>query len=210
MIPVIDFLRTKPKTLDDLPEKERLRIIVKISLLGTLAWDYADTVLDIARQMKIPQMKKVSRAVSELRREYDRYNGSFLSSDDCTHMKRLSDLFADINDTAFNRLCYGLDTELGRIDRFDPQNAYLIKAVQMTMTVIDTMKLFADESDAWMEAHGVDGHTVMPKHFGPLAILIPQYAGDCYDPHSEARRITAGILLNEIKKIELYDENGIV
>lgn len=208
MIPVIDFVGNRPKSLDDLPERERLRIIVKIHLLGTLAWDYAETVLEIAAQMKVEGTKRLSRAVRELRRRYDRYNGEFLSSQDTERMNELSILFADINERNFTKLCRGLDTEMGRVAHFDAQNAYLIKAVQMTMTVIDTMKLFAEESDRWMEVHGVDGHTVMPKFFGSLAILIPQFAGDCYDPRSESRKITARILLGEIKRIELFDENG--
>ena len=51
------------KTIDDLSIDTRVRMVIKIGLLGTLAWDYTETVLDIARQMKIKDMVKVSRAI---------------------------------------------------------------------------------------------------------------------------------------------------
>lgn len=208
-IPQIDILpKVAVRTAEDLPIKERVRMVVKTCLLGTLAWDYVDTVLNMAAQMRIQQTKEVSRLIRQIKREYDQYLSPTLHDSDIEHTKRLSELFEDINTKTFSRLCQGLKAEIGRIADLDSQNVYLVQAVQMVMTVIDTMKLYDKDCGEWMEANGVPNHTVIPSHFMRVATLIPQYAGDCYDPKSEARWLTAKILYKDIRNMELYDENG--
>lgn len=196
------------KTAEDLSDTIRLRMVVKMLLLGTLAWDYTDTVLKIAAQMQIQETKKVSRAIKEIKREYDQFISPMLHGDDTRFLSGLSVLFEDVNAKAFKRLCDGLAVEIGSKVTPSDEEMYLLKAVQMVMTVLDAMNLYDADCRAWMEAEGVPNHTVIPSHFARLAILIPQYAGNCYDPKSESRRITAKILYNETKLIELYGDDG--
>lgn len=201
---------TSRKTAEDLPVNERARMVVKVCMLCELIWNYTDTVRDIASQMKIQQTKAVSRAVRELHREYEQFLSPILHANSIAHARGLSELFESINTKTFNRLCEGLRVEMGRTLSLEKKSEYLILAVQMVMTVIDAIRLFDADCCAWMESQGVENHTVVPSHIRRLAILIPQYAGDCYDPHSKARKITARILYNDIKAIELYDEKGLV
>lgn len=196
------------KSAEDLPENDRARMVVKICLLSELAWNYTDTVLDIVSQMGLQSTKALSRNVRELKREYEQFLNPILSGKDMAHARRLSDLFEDLNAKAFSRLCQGLRAEMGRKVVLLKEYEYLVVAVQMVMTVIDAMRLYDADCRRWMESQGVLDHTVIPSHISRLAVLMPQYAGDCYDPKSEARRITAGILYNDIKAIELYDEKG--
>lgn len=196
------------KTIDDLSIDTRVRMVIKISLLGTLAWDYTDTVLEIASQMKIKDTVKVSRAIKEVKREHDIFRSKSLKEDDSEFLGGLTELFEQINQKAFSRLCSGLDVEIGKIANLNAESVYLVKAVQMVMTVLDAMRLYDADCRAWIVSEGVKDHTFIPHHFDRLARLIPLYAGDCYDPKSESRRITARILYNETKLIELYGDDG--
>lgn len=41
-------------------------------VVAQLAWDYADTIVDVASMLKLHPTKKLCRAVRELKRQYDR------------------------------------------------------------------------------------------------------------------------------------------
>lgn len=196
------------KTLDEQFKNECAIKVVKVSMLGNIAWSYTDTVLDMAAHMKIVAVKKVSRLIRQIKRDYEVFRHMALKYDDKTFLNEISDLFEEINSEAFTKLCNGLDIEIGKKADLDAENVYLVKAVQMVMTVLDAMRLYDADCRTWIVSQGVSDHTFISHHFDQLAVLIPQYAGDCYDPKSESRRITARILYNEVKNIELYDENG--
>lgn len=209
-LPAIDLLPTPPakQSVESLPANTRARMVVKTCMLCELAWDYTGTVLDIAAQMKLQPLKAASRLIKELRRNYERFLSPVLSSKDLAFARGLSELFEDVNNRTFSRLCNGLRTEMGRSLVIEKESEYMILAVQMVMTVIDAMKLYDRDCRAWMESYGVRDHTVIPSHMSQLAQLIPLYAGDLYDDKSEARRLTARILYNDVKSLEIYDEHG--
>lgn len=201
-------LMPKPAMVDDLPEDERAARVVKLGMLSSLAWDYIDTVLGISSKMRIEYLREVSRVIREIKREYDQSRSRVLYAESILKETELGLLFEDINKGAFSKLCQGLKTETGRIRDLDDDKSMLVCAVQMAMTLIDAVKLYAADFDRWMESHGVRGMTAMPPHLTLLAILLPQFAGDCYDARSQSRRITARVLFNEIRAIETWDENG--
>lgn len=201
-------LLPRRKTLDDVPQTQLSHMTVKLYLVGALVWDYTDTVLDIAAQMRIGgATKKVSRVIRELRKDYDYIRSKDL---DRNHIKcelKLARQFENINEENFSRLCNGLLTEIRHDTTLDKDYVLLVEAVQMAMTIIDTMKLFAVQCDKFIRKfYPTAPHSILPDHFEKLSILIPEFAGDCYDRHSQSRYITARILLNEINKIELYGD----
>ena len=209
MIPVIDFLSpAKPKSLSDIPQRPLAAMAVKLYLLGALAWDYTDTVVDIAVQMRCDRTKPLCRAIRELRRRYDRFRQSSLDSSDIAREKELGELFEKLQRKHIDKLCYGLRNEISQYG-LDADSVYLVQAVQMAMTVIGGMKLYAAECDEWIRKQGVaDRHSMLSDYFIALETLLPEFAGDCYDRHSESRRITAAIICNGIRHIDIYDDDG--
>lgn len=199
---------TKPKTKEDLPQEALAQMVAKTCVLGALAWDYADTVVNLASSMKIEKTKGLSRAVRQLYGEYRWLRHNVIDSGHADKEKELAELFEDINAKAFSRLCQGLRLEIGRDTGLNEEYTMLVCAVQMAMTVIDAMRLLDAEYGRWMESQGVAGLTVIPPPFNRLAILLPEFAGDCYNPKSEARRITSRILYNEIGRVEFCSDNG--
>ena len=194
------------KSLDDVPQLKLGYMAVKVYLIGALVWDYTDTVLDIAAQMRLGGgCKKLARAIREIHKDYDYIRSKDLNSN---HVKReweLAELFEDINKETFSRLCNGLINEIRHDTNLDKDYETLVEAVQIAMTVLDALRLYADQCDKVIRKYYPNApHSILPDHFTKLAMLLPEYAGNCYNRNSEARYITARILLNEINKIELY------
>ena len=68
--------------------------------------------------------------------------------------------------------------------------------------------VFAGECDAFIRKYYPEApHSILPDHFSRLAVLLPEYAGDCYNRHSKARKLAAESLLNEINKMEFYGDD---
>lgn len=196
----------KISSLDDVPQRKLFHMAVKVYMLGSLVWDYTDTVLDLAVQMRISETKKVTRAIRALHDNYNRLRAQDFDSDHVKKEWELAELFESINKEAISRLCNGLITEIRHDATLNRDYEMIVEAVQMAMTIIDTMQLYAAKCDAFIfKYYPRAQHSIMPDHFRRLAILLPQYAGDCYRNHSDARYVTARILLNEIDNIELYE-----
>lgn len=196
--------------LKDLPEKILARFVLKTYILGALAWDYAETVCEIAAAMRNPHTKGLCRTVRALRREYDDTRKRFLDNYHTDEEHRLAELFESVQSTTFSRLCYGLRNEISRIaPGLDADNVSLVQAVQMAMAVISAVMMFDKDFSDWVATYGArKKYTCLPVEFGRLATVLPEFAGDCYDPNSDARRITSVVLYRELKSIELYGDDG--
>lgn len=199
---------SKPRrgSLDDVPHSELAHMAVKIYMIGALVWDYTDTVLDIAAQIKIGETKKTSRTIRELRRDYDRIRAIDLDAEHIRQEWKLAELFEIINKDHISRLCNGLLTEIRHDHKLNGEYESLVEAVHIAETMLDALKLYAEQCDAFIKKYYPDApHSILPDHFTQLSLLLPEYAGGCHYSHSQSRRITAKILFNEINKIELYE-----
>lgn len=193
------------KTLGNVPQADLGHMAVKIYLIGALVWDYTDTILDISAQMRIGATKKISRAIRELRQDYDRVRARNLDSKYVEREWELAELFESINKDHFTKLYNALQNEIRHDTNLDKDYEILVGAVQIAMTVLDALKLYAAQCDQFIHKYyPAAPHSILPDHFRRLSILLPEYAGDCYNRRSTARQLTARILLNSINDIELY------
>ncbi len=195
------------KTSADITDQRKLSAMaVKLFLLGSLAWDYADTCCNIAASLRISETKRLCRAIRELKRDYDRFRNRHMRDDSIAKETELAMTFENLCQTHFARLNYGVSADKSVCD-LNKDYLFLIKAVNMALTVLDTMSLYAKECDMWIISQGVQAHSILADHFVRLASLLPHFAGDC-SLKSEARMLTSKILLHEIKNIEIYDNDG--
>lgn len=175
----------------------------RLELLGAIAWDYTDTVLLLAAQMRLGgSIRRASRLIHKIARDYDVSRTHIVGSHFRNQAKELGALFEQICSEHFNKLSYGLDNER-EISALDSQYKLLVKATQMALTVIDAMRLYANECDEWLHKHDIFGHSILSEHYAVLATLLPIYAGNAYNRASETRKLTAQILINELKRIDL-------
>lgn len=208
IFPPIDLFPRK-KTIDDLPQREFLKRGFKVFMLGSLAWDYTDTVLDMMKHLRLPdETKKVTRRIRNLKEDYDRVHSKSLSKSDIAEEKNVAEQFEDLCREHLNKLVFSLNNEKIVADVIR-DHKILVNSVQQALTVIDAMKIYAAKCDRWIWDNGVhDANSILPVHFIHLSKLLPLLAGDCYNPDSEARRITAMILYKSLDRIELYDNEG--
>lgn len=194
------------RTLDDVPQHELLSRSVRLYLIGALVWDYTDSVLALAAQMKNHNTKALSRTIRQLRQDYDRVRAQDLDRAYITREWELAEMFEEINRNTLSRLCNGLLTEIRRDTALDDANVLLVESVQIAMTLLDALHLFAKQCDAFIRRYCPRApHSILPDCFRRLAILLPEYAGDCYDRYSGTRQLTARTLLNRINEIRIYD-----
>ena len=198
-------LMARPSKFTAIPPAKLSAMGVKLYIVGALAWDYADSVLNIAAQMRIPQTKRLCRTIRALRCNYDKMRALSLDREHIRCEWNLAEMFEGICKSHFQKLCLGLRNEIRRDTELNPQYVMLVEAVQMAMTLIDTLKLYAAECDSFIRNYYPTApHSILPDHFKSLATLLPEFAGDCYDASSYSRSTTARILLKEINDIELY------
>lgn len=202
----IPDLRPKAKSFYDIPKDILSKKAVKMYIIGALVWDYAETVIDIAAQMKLGgETKRLSRAIRVLQRDYKQIRAAHLDNNSLKREWELAELFESLNSDEFKRLCHGLCAEIHRDTELNRDYAGLVEAVQMALTLLDTLFLYAAQCDSYiLEYYPQAPHSILPDHFRKLRILLPEFAGDCYDNNSQTRSLTAKILLNKINEIELY------
>lgn len=198
----------KSPTFFDIPQKELVYRAIKLFILGSLAWDYADSVLDMAAQRKMGgHFKKVSREIRALRRDYDSLRGQDLDEHHLQIEQRCVEQFEDINKSNIRKLCYGLLNEIRRQGNLDRDDELFVEAVQMAMTVLDALLMYAEQCDKFIRTYyPAAPHSMLNDHFRRLHELLPVYVKDYCNPDSQSRFISARILLNEINKIELYGD----
>ena len=200
-VPIEVFARRK--TILDLPRERIAGMAVRLYMLGYIAWDYADTVVNIAAQQKRDETKKLCRTVRELKREYDRSRNASLRDADLQKERELAEMFEAICAPHMTRLCNAIDAD-NHIALLDPDGRMIVKSVYMAMAIIGAMQQYATEGDMWIRSQGVVGKSMLSKHFTALATLMPAFAGDAYIAHLSACSLTSSILCNEIKQLDIY------
>jgi hypothetical protein len=195
----------QPQTLDDAPQLELRIKSIKLYLLQDLLWDYAQTVLDQAAEMKISATKRASLAIKKLKIEYERRQYADLDGEHRKEVWNLTELFETINEANLKALRDELRKEI-ETNQLDAENAMLVKSVQIAMAVYDAMTLYCKEFDEYLLPYcQTTPHSTMCDECRILGELLPLYAGDCYDKFSQARKTAAQTLFTELKQIELYE-----
>lgn len=177
--------------------------LVKLYILGTLAWDYVGTVLDIVSQARQQELKKLTRIIRMMKAEYDSNQRAKLP---LTLLKRQADMsmqFEGLCERHLDKFYEGIGFEQCVSD-LTPNEKIKVKAVVAASTVLNALMQYAKECDRWLVAHGMSNYSVLDPSFGKLTILIPEFAGDSYPRSSKWISHTSTALLNELKFIELY------
>lgn len=208
-IPMVDFMGKK-RTIDELSQEESDELgamIMKIYAIGSLAWDYAGTCRDIAAELRIQETKKLSRLVKQLKEDYDRCRQGALSGDNVELEKQLGEDFEADMDEALRKLNYGIEADR-KVSDLTLMHKYLVKSTQMAMTMLDAMRLMEYDIRKWFTAHGVGSQKILTAHYDKLRQVLPGFAGNCYDPFSEARRITAAVIRNKMDQLIIEQTGG--
>ena len=202
-----NYLPPKPKTIEDVPKDELLKMAALLFIIGRLAWDYADTVLDLASQMKLGgETKRISRTIREIRRRWEIFRQKDFDSSHDRKEYDLAMLFEELTRRHLNRLCNAIRVEVSKRYELTDEQIMLVQAVMQTLCVYDAMKMYAGQCDRFIKAYYPTApHSIMPDEFPQMARLIPRFIPDYYY-QSESKELTSRILLNEINSIDVVND----
>ena len=177
---------------------------IRLFALMNLTWDYVDTILDICISLRITETKPLVRRIRELKREYDKFRWPCMST---TSEKDEQETGLEIEEKLsvdFDRLFNGVEHEVNKLDLTKEHKALVI-ATQQALTLMDAVKIYARRCDKKIASYDVwvCDCCMVQTHFMKLYLLIPQFAGDCYQPNLNARKLSAGIIANKLQDLEL-------
>ena len=178
-------------------------------VIAALAWDYADTILNMARYLQLSSAKKLSRAIIELKRDYDRVR---LSYTDTQHRQSEEDnmyVFEDAVNDVFNVYLANIGFDIKReYPELEDDYVLYIKAIYQCHIVLQSIYKYVEIQTEKVE--NIVGHSVgdvLPKELRRLDTLVLAYVGD--KPVSEAferqQSSYAKTLANRMLEIELNE-----
>lgn len=178
-------------------------------VVAQLAWDYADTIINVASILRLYSMKKLCRAVRELKRKYDILRDEFTNhahrDSEIDNMYVFEDGVSDLFSLYLKNIEFDLKSEYPDLD--GEHRAFLL-AVYQCHIVLQCIYRYAEMQKDKIEK--IVGHyigDVLPKELRRLDILVMAFVGD--KPISakfDAQQKTyAQYLANRMTLIELYD-----
>lgn len=194
--------RRKYVGICDVVDRDTLTLwAAKLYTLHNLAWQYIETILDIACQMRIRETKPLIRKIRELHLEYDRFRARSIDGEHCRHETDMAESFEDWLAKDLRKLFYALDFEVSKMDIVAGQRPLVI-AVHQAMAMLEAVKIYARRRDKEIrEKHRIEVKdcSLISNEFLALYPLVPQFAGDCYRPDLDAVKITANKIANKIE-----------
>lgn len=198
------------RTIHDVPNDVLISLRVRMYALGALVWDYVDTVLDLARQMRRPELKKLCRAVRELHEDYDSVRRANADAGFFAFERKWALDFEAFVEPLSARFIDGLKKEQSEaVGEMEAGTYWLMMAVQQALCVLEALHLYARGCDMAIERYGVDmrDKTILPRHFRSLEVLLPEFGGDTL-VRSQARHKAASAIAVELAKIAVSDRDG--
>ncbi len=153
-----------------------------------IAWDYADTVCDIAAQMRVDKLKKPCRLLRDLRRRYDSFRQRFLPPDHLRQEARHAQAFLDGNADVLRWFNSTLTDRIRSIQPdLDPRYLYLLLAAYQAIAVVKAIKMYAADADKLLDdiSGAKSAHSVIPDEALALFELIGVFIGDFPLPLSD-------------------------
>lgn len=175
-------------------------------VISDVFFDYVDTVLDLTAQLRITELKKVSRVIKELKKDYDYYKQRHLDfnnrQQEALHRDMMLDGFYDDFNNEYLLVKFKVSNE-----RKSLVNEYkqFLSCVYMALIIFDTLKQYCFEADKVIESYwGECLNSILTKQAVKTAELLWQYTGDCNVIAADDLKSSSDRLLKSIKETEFF------
>lgn len=203
-------LRKYRKTIEAVPNDKLNLWSIRLFSLLNLAWDYIDTLCEIA-VMQRRDLKAETRRIRQLKREYDKFregivDGDFMSME-TNHGLGIEQEFA----ADFTRMNLSISNEIGKY-HLSAEDKDLAIAATQAQILMDAAKIYARRCDKWIIEYDVwvCDCCMIQSEFLALYDIVPKFL-QCIKSKpdmTEARKINAVIIANKIEKfgeiVELF------
>lgn len=172
--------REKDKLFDILDSETLMRFAYVPFVVAELAWDYAESILDLVSYMKIDAVKGVGRAIRQLRREYEQLRAPYIDAkhrnSELDNMLVFEDGVKDLTSLFLVNLKADLKSEYPDLE---DDCHYLLLAVYECLIVLRALFYYASKQRELMA--GKVGHPIgdiLPPQLRKLETLVQCYIGD--------------------------------
>lgn len=196
--------------VDKFSFRENMQIVFFPMVLSELSWHFASRVVDIAVERRISSIKRISRRVRELRREYESNCRKDLKEATFEHMVDSTYKFMDKFTKDFTLLYYTSCNELQH-QRNDVMDIDMRSYAYMSLVMIDTLRLHNANTDV-MISKRLGGESRLMASILPKSIRdLESCMLECISPLRYVRSIhvnnTKKIIINNIKKCDFVLTN---
>lgn len=163
-----------------LTQDEILRFGYVPFVIARLVWDYADTILDICIQMRLQETKRLSRAVRQLKDDYDRNRIPYIDKthedNESRNMLIIEEAIEEHTDLFFLNLRCAVEREYPELT---PEYRQLIYAVYQCRAMLSVCLRYAEVQRAHVAKRmGWVLNSMLPPQVKALEPLIIAFAGD--------------------------------
>lgn len=176
-------------------------------VIAKLAWDYADTIIDYAKYLRMKETRPLSRAIRELKVEYDRircpYENSAHKENEEENMYSFEDGVKDVFKLYLENVAIDLRCEYPDLDE---EYITFLKAVYQCHIVLASLYEYVRQiSKKVAEIVGHSIGDVLPKQLRRLDGLVLAFTGDkpVTEKFSSQQSSYAKNIANKIFSVEL-------
>lgn len=170
-----------PLRLSQVLDRETLfRVAYVPFVIAELAWDYADTVILLAADLRLYKARPLARKIRALRLEYDRWRAPLI--DGAHHRSELDNMTVYEDGVADTLALFvtALRADLrAQYPDLDPEHINLLVAVYQCTTLLRGLFTYAerlrDKLTRILRRRIAD---ILPSHIRALETLVAAYAGD--------------------------------
>lgn len=176
-------------------------------VIAEVAWDYADTAIDIAILMRLSQTKKLCRCIRELRREYLCFKRKYFDTSHLDSEEENMELFIDELSKFFNdRFHSYVDGLVASYPDLDYDSKMLISEAYLCKFVLKALFKYMDYMTAKVES--IVQHPIgrlLPTSVNRLSDVILEFARDSPLSSEFIKKQDEFVdeLVNQIKSIDL-------
>lgn len=150
-------------------------------VIAEIAWDYADTILDIAAMMRLHETKKLCRAIKDLRIEYNRKR--FEVIDDNWRKSETENMIMfqeTLSHEYFGKIYVTFKDKLVQTyPELETNSVMLIASVYCCKTVIAGLMRYCQAQEKVVASIlGYEINSIMPKQVNRLNTLVSEFVGD--------------------------------
>ena len=193
----------------EIDEETHLRYGYVSFVIAEVAWDYVDSVLDMACILRRRELRRLCRTIKQIREDYLWWRRKFsgqahLDNEEenmLTFQEDLNEFFSGMYHTHTDKLKQ-------KYPDIDSEYIMMIATAYMSIIVFDALFKYV----RYMEGIVIKkvGHPIgkiLPKHLRQIATLMPEFAGDCpiKSEFERTRPFFVDTLVTQIKSIELFD-----
>lgn len=168
-------------------------------------WDYTETLMDLAKLLRVSETRKLSRALKELRLEFERGQQRILDLDHRQHLADHAQQFID--ECQPLRWAWKVIHSEHKRKNPDllPDWVMFVAQADLVCAMFAALMRYADHFDKMIaDKAGRKMHSILPDEIKRMQGLIPEFMGGL--PHARIRRMVDSVLLNDFLTQPLTDD----